>query len=122
MTTAGRRCLIVDDEALVAMLLADYLEALDWTVVASVSTAEEALAVLASDGIDLAILDCNLGGNRRSWVVADTLAKQDTPFLFSSGLNRDQLPSRFAARTMLAKPYSLASLQAAINAATAPAD
>ncbi len=113
MTNAGG-ALILDDEALVAMLLADYLDALDWTDVESAMTVEEALAVLDRSTVRFAILDCNLGGEVRSWAVADRLAGDGVPFLFSSGLSSEQLPERFADRPMLAKPYTLSSLSAAI--------
>ena len=114
MTTPGGCALILDDEALVAMLLADFLDALDWTDVESAVSVEEAMAVLDHRSVRFAILDCNLGGAARSWAVADRLEDDGVPFLFSSGLSRDQLPPRHADRPMLAKPYTLASLSAAI--------
>lgn len=113
MTTAGC-ALILDDEALVAMLLADYLDALNWNDVESAMTVEEALIVLDRRAVRFAILDCNLGGGARSWAVADRLAREAIPFLFSSGLSSEHLPERFADCPMLAKPYTLSSLAAAI--------
>lgn len=110
-----RRVLILEDEALVALALGDYLEALDWTPLATVATVDEALAALDEQRVELAILDCNLGGEARSWAVADRLAAEGVPFLFSSGLSSGQLPERLSGRPMLVKPYSLASLEAAIR-------
>ena len=111
---AARRALVLDDEPLVALLLGDYLEALGHRVAASAVTADEALAAIGAGGIDLALLDCNLGGAARSWAVADRLAADGVPFLFSSGLSGQDLPTRFADRPMLAKPYTLAALERAL--------
>ena len=110
--------LILDDEVLVAMLLADYLEVLEWSLVETVMTVEEALAVIDCRSVQFAILDCDLGDETWSWEVADQLARKGVPFLFSSGLSSEQLPDRFAGRPLLAKPYNLAALTAAIATLT----
>ena len=110
------RVLILDDEPLVAMLLADYLDALGHEVAASVETVADGLAVLDDELVDLAVLDCRLGGGDHSWPVADRLAEAGVPFLFSSGVSRDQLPERHADRPMLSKPYALHALKEAIAA------
>ncbi len=115
---AGRRVLVLDDEPLVAMLLGDYLEALGHSVLASVTTAAEALAAIGRGGVEIALLDCDLGGGARSWAVADRLAEDGVPFLFSSGRSGQDLPTRFADRPMLGKPYTLASLEHAVSQLT----
>lgn len=106
--------LILDDEALVAMLLADCLEELGWSNVESALTIEEAFDIIERHSVRLAILDCNLGGDVMAWPVADRLARDGVSFLFSSGLSGEQLPSRHADRPMLAKPFTLAALSDAV--------
>lgn len=112
------KLLVLDDEPLVAMLLADYLDALGHEVATTVETVEAGLEAAGRDDIDLAVLDCRLGDGDHSWPVADRLIQAGVPVLFSSGVSRAELPERFAGRPMLAKPYSLGALEQAIADAT----
>src|SRR3546814_5942461 len=57
-----RRILIVEDEPLIAMMLEDFLDALDYKAVAVVDTIAAALAKVAEGEIDATILDVNLRG------------------------------------------------------------
>ena len=111
------RVLILDDEPLVAMLLADYLDALGHEVAASVETVDAGLAAADAGGLDLAVLDCRLAEGAHSWPVADRLLAAGVPVMFSSGVSRAELPERFAGRPMLGKPYSLTLLEEAIAGA-----
>ena len=108
------RVLIVDDEPLVAMLLEDYLDALGHDVAAVVETVESALAAADEVAFDLAILDCHLAGGTQSWQVAERLRERGVPFLFSSGGRPDDLPPHLAECPMLAKPYNMLVLEAAL--------
>ena len=112
------RVLILDDEPLIAMLLADYLDVLGHEVAASVETVADGLAQADARTLDLAVLDCRLADGEHSWPVADRLAEAGVPFLFSSGVTRDQLPARHADRPMLDKPYTLGTLEEAIAGVT----
>ncbi len=115
MGRGGRRVLVLDDEPLVAMLLGDFLDALGYEVAATAQTVAEALSAIDGIAPDLALLDCNLGGQERSWSVADRLTAMSVPFVFSSGLAAQDLPSRFADRPMLAKPFTLAALESTLK-------
>ena len=109
------RVLIVEDEALVAMLLADYLEELGHEVTATAASVADALVAIADAPPDLAIVDCALSEGEASWPVADQLAEQSVPFLFSSGSSRAELPAAHADAPMLLKPYTLNALQVALT-------
>jgi len=69
----GRRVLLVEDEAMIAMLLEDMLGDLGCTVVGPAYALTSALALAAGESpIDVAILDINLAG-RPVFEVADAL-------------------------------------------------
>ena len=79
---AVQRILIVEDEPLIAMMLEDFLEILERQLAGVADNVADALALIASGGVDGAILDVNLRGGEKSWPVADALAAQGLPFVF----------------------------------------
>src|SRR3546814_2726674 len=72
-----RRLLIVEDEPLIAMMLEDFLDALDYKAAAVVDTTAAAPAKVAAREIDATILDVNLRGGERCWPIADALAEAE---------------------------------------------
>ena len=64
----GLRLLVVEDEAMVAMLVEDMLTDLGCVVVGVAGTVAEGLAVVGSGGVALdgAVLDVNVGAKRSS--------------------------------------------------------
>ncbi len=60
---ADIKCLVVDDEPLAARLIGSYVERTPFLrLVATVNSAAEALAVMASDAVDLVFLDIRMPG------------------------------------------------------------
>jgi DNA-binding response OmpR family regulator len=57
-----RSFFLVEDEALIRMMLVDMLEELGHAVVAEAGRIEDALRLAHDPGFDIAILDINLGG------------------------------------------------------------
>lgn len=115
---AGARCLIVDDEFLIALDLQDILQTAGATTVACFSDADEALAALqAGETFDLAVLDVNLGGaDRTSFSVAAALADRKTPFIFLTGMHHDATStSNYRDAPVLEKPYRQEVLLATIR-------
>ncbi len=84
----GKRVLVVEDEALVSMLVEDALLEAGAEVVGPVHSVADALRAVerweADGGISAAVLDINLGGKHVS-PVADRLAALGVPFLFATG-------------------------------------
>lgn len=101
---SGRRILVVEDEALVAMLVEDALLDSGAQVLGPVATVAEALALLGREAPDAAVLDLNLAGEP-STPVADALAAQKIPFVVATGYGADGLPPGHAKVPVLAKPY-----------------
>ncbi len=115
---AGRRLLIVEDEALVAMMLEDMLARLGCVVVDVAASVSRGLALAgdASLAIDAAVLDVNLGGEE-VYPVAEKLAAGGVPFVFSTGYGLAGIASDFARVPALAKPFTPRALEAALVAA-----
>lgn len=65
-TLSALKVLVVEDEALVSMLVEDMLTDLGCTIVGPAAEIEEALKLATSADIDAALLDVNLGGAGRS--------------------------------------------------------
>jgi CheY-like chemotaxis protein len=110
----GRRILVVEDEALVAMQLEDMLAELGHEVAASCARLDEALETARTVVCDLAVLDINLLG-QSSFPVAETLKARGVPFLFATGYGATILPPALSDSKVLHKPYSLEDLKSALS-------
>jgi len=115
----GYRVLLVEDEAMVAMIVEDMLEDLGHELVKVASRLEDALAAAMDEAIDLAILDLNLAGGL-TYPAADALKERDIPFIFSTGYGSAGLKEAYASRPTLQKPFDQQALEQAIRVAVAP--
>ena len=102
----GVRVLVVEDEALVAMLLEDMLCDLGCVVVAVAGSVAEAVDQASAAALDAAILDVNLG-TQSSAPVAEALAARKVPFVFATGYGESGVPEGFRGRPALQKPYGM---------------
>jgi|SRR6185437_480040 CheY-like chemotaxis protein len=119
----GKRCLVLDDEFLIALDIQQILEAAGAANVVCVSEAADALAAIRNGPrFDLAVLDVVLSGAMRTSVmVAAALAAQKTPFVFLTGMRGEDVHTRqFPKAPVLEKPYQpLLLLDAALRALAA---
>lgn len=114
---AGRtRVLVVEDEALLALMLRDMLEDLGYDVEGPVGRIDQALATAGAAPIDAAILDLNLGGDS-TFEVADRLLARGVPFVFATGYAESALPERFRQSPTLRKPFQGEELARALEGA-----
>lgn len=109
----GLRVLVVEDEAMIAMLAEDMLEIAGCRLAGTAATLAEGLAAAARDDFDIAMLDVNLDGEN-SGPIADALHARGKPFIFTTGYGSDGVPDRHAGRPVCPKPYVLADLQASL--------
>jgi signal transduction histidine kinase/DNA-binding response OmpR family regulator len=111
---AGKRVLVVEDEALVALDIVAALEAAGADVAGSAGSAKEALHIIDNTLLDAALLDANLRGHPVDDITA-ALAARNVPFLFVTGYGRESLPHAFAKTAVLSKPFGLEQLVAAVT-------
>jgi CheY-like chemotaxis protein len=108
---AGKRILVVEDEALVAMMLEDMLADLGCEVVGPAMRLDEGLELARLNGLDAAVLDINLGGER-SYPIADLLDARGVPLAFVTGYGHSGRPGK--ADRVLQKPYREPQLRAVL--------
>jgi len=119
----GKRCLVLDDEFLIALDIQQTLEFAGAAHVACVATVAEALALLrANPDFDIAVLDVKISGpDRNSLGVAAQLAAIGTPFVFLTGMRVDDLHAKqFPQAPVVEKPYDAAALLDAVRRALKP--
>lgn len=106
----GLRVLVVEDEAMIAMLAEDMLEMAGCQLAGIASTLAEGLEAAEGDHFDVAMLDMNLDGEQ-STPIADRLHARGKPFIFTTGYGSGGIPDHHSRRPVCAKPYVLADLQ-----------
>ncbi|HEY0292465.1 MAG TPA: response regulator [Hansschlegelia sp.] len=116
----GLKILVVEDEAMIAMLFEDMLLDSGAAVVGPASGVKAALAAIAAERIDGALLDVNLGGEQ-SFEVADALAARGVPFVFVTGYGEAGVRDRFPAAPTLQKPFVTGDLLRALSQLAAAA-
>jgi len=104
-----RSILLVEDEAMIAMMLEEYVDTLGHHVRGVASTLDEASEMVRTGGFDLAILDCHLDGEE-VWPVAKMLDERGIPYILSSGGSISEVPEAYAQRPMLLKPYTIGTI------------
>jgi DNA-binding response OmpR family regulator len=97
--------LIVDDDPLVGMMLADMVDALGYGRALLCETMADAESAIAAGGIAAALLDVNVGGVK-IWPLADRLAASGIAYAFLSG-GGDAFPAPHDSRPMVMKPFRL---------------
>jgi CheY-like chemotaxis protein len=115
---AAPRIMIVEDEALVALMVEDMLTDFGCEISGSFGAVDEALAYLKDattppPALDGAVLDVNIGGTM-VFPVAERLRAAGIPFVFATGYAA--LPRQgFEEITVLNKPIVPALLQDAVK-------
>lgn len=110
----GKGIFIVEDEPMIGLILEDFIDELGYRVHGNVDQLAEACAHARRGDFDAAILDCNLGDDK-VWPVADILQEMGIPFLFATGGSSDEIPGRFEGRPTLEKPFTMASVESALE-------
>ncbi len=116
MVLIGLRVLVVEDEAMLSILLEDFLTDLGCDVVATASHLEDALKKAHSLAVDIAILDINLGGVS-SFPVAEVLRSRGIRFLFATGYGTLGLSDDLKGTRVLGKPFNQTQLAEAMVSA-----
>ena len=96
---------------LLVMMIEDMLADLGCESVSSAATIEQALALIATQAFDVAMLDMNLNGSD-SHPVAEALSARGVPFFYATGNTGHGLREGYAGRPLLRKPFRQEDLTA----------
>ena len=109
-TTGSVRVLLVEDESIIAMLVASVIRGLGFTLVGPVARLDHALTLVAEGEFDCAVLDVNIRGGD-TYPVADLLIERDCPFVMATGYSNVTMPPHLLGQTRLTKPYAINALE-----------
>ena len=111
----GRMILIVEDDCVTAMDLAETLSAAGARVVGPAGTIKCALDLLQDrPQLDIALLDIEVEG-AFVFDVADELMKREVPIIFTTGYERSEIPLRFRTARHCEKPIGIAAIARALS-------
>ncbi|MDT7933867.1 MAG: response regulator [Sphingomonadaceae bacterium] len=109
------RVLVVEDEALVAMLVEDAVREAGCTVALTASNIQDAVAAAATDGFDVALLDMNLNG-QKAHALPVLLKARGKPFAFVTGYGESGVLDEFRAVPIVTKPFRVDDIVGALEA------
>lgn len=114
---AGSRTsvLLVEDEVMIRMMVADMLEELGYAIAAEAGDIDEGVRLVQATDFDIAILDVNVNGKVIS-PVAEAIQMRDIPFVFATGYGAQGVPEKFRDRPTLQKPFQIETLARTIEA------
>jgi CheY-like chemotaxis protein len=102
--------LLVEDESLIRMMVADMLTELGHSVGGEASNLASGLRLASAPGIDAAILDVQLGSDS-SEAIAEALHQRGVPFAFATGYGAEGVPKAFKDHPVLRKPFPMEELE-----------
>lgn len=108
------KVLIVEDEALVAMMIEDVVTDLGYEVAATVGRLAPALEEAEKVAADVAVIDVNLNGER-TYPIAEVLQRRGIPFMFATGYGIAGVDEQWRSAPVLQKPFQPHELGAALN-------
>lgn len=122
--SARPRVFVVEDEALIAMELAHTIAELGYRVCGQARRGEQAIARIPGAAPDVVLLDINLGPGLDGFAVAEQLPPAlRARIVFLSAYASGEVTARalaMGASGMLAKPFRLDALRAALASVVGP--
>jgi DNA-binding NarL/FixJ family response regulator len=107
----GRRILIAEDEAMIALDLESFLQDLGCEIIGPVANVEDVVQQFEAHHPDGALLDINLRG-KQVFAVLPQLIEQGLPVIITSGYDDIALiPQDFRALPRISKPFNQATLR-----------
>jgi CheY-like chemotaxis protein len=111
----GRWILIVEDDCVTALDLAETLSAAGAQVIGPAGSIQTAFdLVRRGPHADIALLDIELDG-ASVYDVADELMKRKVPIVFTTGYERGEIPARFRAARHCEKPIGIPAIAQALS-------
>lgn len=103
------RFLILEDEPMIAAMLADWLQQQGHLVEGLAQKISCALDLIDQTSVDAAVLDIQVSDGN-AYPVAEKLRQRNIPFLFATGWNLDAIDSRFQHELIARKPFEFETL------------
>ena len=110
------RVLVIEDDALIAMMLAEMLSDMGHRVCATAATPAEAIAAARQEDPDLLLSDVKLRNGSGIDAVEEILRSRPVPHMFMTG-DTAGLKLRLPDAVAIRKPFSAAALAKAIEKA-----
>jgi CheY-like chemotaxis protein len=110
------RILVVEDEAMVSMLLEDMVLDCGGEIIGPVAKFDHALTLAREGEFDVAVLDLNLSGTL-SYPIAEVIRSRGIPLIFATGYGANGLRDSFRDCPTLQKPFRQSDFAQAIAAA-----
>lgn len=108
------RVLVLENEPLIASLLVDWLDELGCEPIGPVAALPDALARIASESFDGAIVDVSLDGGE-AYPCGDALLARGVPFAFTTGHDKGAVEDRFPGATVLSKPFDFNAVKTLVE-------
>ncbi len=112
----GVSIFLVEDEALIRMMIVEMLEELGHRVVAEAGSIQAAEPLARTSVFDLAVFDINIAGFNIS-PIAEIVAARGLPFIFVTGYGPAGRPVLFEDKPVLRKPFLISDFATFINSA-----
>lgn len=109
-----KRVLVVEDEAIIAMVLEDMLQSMGCVVIGPALRLDKAEQFARAEVLDAAVLDVNMSSGT-SFGVAAILKDRGIPFVFSTGYGRSGVQDGFETAPVLQKPFRDDQLQKVLS-------
>lgn len=98
------RFLVLEDEPLIAAMLADWLEQQSHVVVGVAQATAEALRLIDTVAVDAAIVDIEVRDGT-AYPLAEILRERRIPFAFATGWPKQSIAADFRGQMILCKPF-----------------
>jgi CheY-like chemotaxis protein len=105
----GYSVLLVEDEVIIRVMVADMLQELGCHLVGEAGRVKEAIDLVQKTEFDIAIMDVNVHGEM-TFPVAEAIKARNRPFMFATGYSASSLPIEFSDRPTLQKPFRTETL------------
>ena len=112
--TIGIRILVVEDEALVRLMLSEMLNELGHKIVAEASRLDTAVRVASDADYELAVLDLNLGTGP-TYDVVEIARGRGKAVVLTTGYGQAGLVAKYSSCVVVQKPFSRDAIGRAIQ-------
>jgi len=117
----GKTILIVEDEIIIGMMLANEIACAGGTSIGPATSVAHALKEIETRSVDVVVLDAKLVDGSGAELAA-CLEQRRIPFVVVSGYDKANLPAALRAAPFVAKPVSLPLLIEAIGCLAAASE